>query len=70
MEITRVNLPQGRVAGDAGVVDDDVDLEFAGFGVGEVDFGGGDDVFGAVGVAHVGLDSDGANVVRGLELGS
>ena len=32
---------EGLVFGDAGVVDEDVDLEFAGAGVGEVVFCGG-----------------------------
>lgn len=32
---------EGPFFGDAGVVDDDVDLEFAAAGVGEVVFGGG-----------------------------
>ena len=50
---------EGSVFVDAGVVDDDVDLEGAGFGMGEVVFGCGDDVGGTVRVAEVGLDGDG-----------
>ena len=59
---------EGQVLADAGVVDDDVDLELAGFGVGEVVFGGGDDVGAAGGGAEGGLHGDGFDGVAFFEL--
>ena len=59
---------EGQVLADAGVVDDHVDLELAGFGVGEVVFGCGDDVDAAGRVAEVGLHGDGFDAVAFFEL--
>lgn len=67
-EVVCVALFDGEVAGYAGVVDDDVDLEFFGFGVREVVGCDVDDVLGAVEGAHVGLDGEGFDAVALLEL--
>ena len=61
------DFAEGKVGAESGVVDDDVDLEFLRLRVGEVVFGGGDDVGGAVGLAHVGLDGDGFDAVLLLQ---
>jgi hypothetical protein len=55
------------VDGDAGVVDEDVDLEGAGLGVREVVLGRGDEVGWAGGVTQVGLDDEGGDAVLFLE---
>lgn len=67
-EHVRGDVGQRVVCGDGGVVDDDVDLEFGGFRVGEVVFRRGDDVGGTLRGAHVGLDGEGADVVGRLEV--
>ena len=54
------------VVGDAGVVDDDVDLELAGGGKGGL--GGGDELGGARRGGEVGLDDESADLMRGFEL--
>ena len=56
-------VEDGFLVDDAGVVDEDVDLELAGFGVGEVVLGCVDDVGWAGGEAHVGLDYEGGDLV-------
>ena len=67
VKILRCDVLQGLVRGYGGVVDDDVDLELAAAGVGEVVFGRADEVGGAVRVAHVGLDAEGVDAVGGFE---
>ena len=52
MEILCGDVCQGEVRGDAGVVDDDVDLEFAASWMGEVVLGCVYEVGGAMWVAH------------------
>lgn len=49
---------EGHVLADAGVVDDDVNLELVGFGVGKMVLSRGDDMCGAVGAAQVSLYGD------------
>ena len=63
MKVVERDVGEGAVHGDAGVVDQDVDLEFPGFGVREVVLGGAYDVGGAGGGADVGLDGDGCDGV-------
>ena len=69
VELGGGDVRQGDVGGDARVVDEDVDLELVRFRVGEVVFGGGDDVGWGGGLAEVGLDGDGFDAVRSLEFG-
>lgn len=57
------------VAGHACVVDDDANLELAGFWVLEVVFGYLDNVLGTILGAHVGLHDDGLDAMFGLEFG-
>lgn len=67
-EVVAVALFDGEVAGDAGVVDDDVDLQLAGLGVREVVLGHLDEVRGAVLGAHVCLDGQAFDAVGVLQL--
>ena len=66
-EIGRVAGLDCSVLGHAGVVDDHVDLQFAGFGVGKVVQGRRDNVRGSVLGAHVCLHREGFDVVLGLQ---
>ena len=63
------DVGQVLVYGDAGVVDEDVDAEGVGFGVGEVVACCGDDVGGACGAADIRLDGDGSDAVIFFEGG-
>ena len=69
VEVTRVDVTKGDVGGDASVVDDDVDLEFARFWMREVILCCGDDVFGTRGLTDVCLDGHGADSMGGREGG-
>lgn len=75
VEVVAVDGALGRVVeeavgADAGVVDEDVDLEFA-LGGGEVVFGSGEDLGdGFFGVEEVGLHGDAADGVRGGQRGA
>ncbi len=62
VEVGDCDSREGRVEGDTGVVDYDVDLEFGVWGR-ERGFGGGDELGGPGGGGDVGLDCDGADGV-------
>ena len=68
-EILWSELFQGKILSNSCVVDNDVDLEFARFGMGEVVFGGGDYEFRAGCISHIGLDGDNFNIMLGLKGG-
>lgn len=68
-EALRRDVRQGLVLRRPGVVDDDVYLEFAALRVREVVLRHGDEVRGAVRVAHVGLHGERSDAVGGFERG-
>ena len=65
VEVARVDITKWNVGRNAGIVDDDVDLEFARFRMRKVVLCGGDDVFGARGLTDICLDGYSADAVGG-----
>lgn len=66
-ELTDLDLGKLLVLGDTGIVDQDIDLEFAGLGMRKVVFGCVDDMVCAGFVGHVGLDDQSRDAVGVLQ---
>ena len=67
-ELFGSDVAEGFVACDAGIIDDDVNLEGTGFGVREVVFSCVDEIGRTGGRADVGLDGERTDIVLGFKL--